>query len=102
MKTTRALEYYVKVDVHQPWLAPYSQESALMTQRQDCQALVDEIKRHCGNVQSAEVVCVAEDLCSHCGGVWTEDDPAYNQCCAADLADYNVRVVSVLGEVPSK
>jgi hypothetical protein len=50
-----------------------------------CEEIARQAKRHCDDVDSAEVSFDQESVCSHCGHLWTEESTVYNGgCCEAD------------------
>lgn len=59
--------------------------------RQQCEHIVDAIKRH---VDDVEHVFVEHDVirrCEHCGWNWTENSDEYNGgCCSQDEAAYDI------------
>jgi len=52
-----------------------------------CQSILNDIKRHVNDVQHAHIVYDEIARCSYCFDRWTEDGDTYNGgCCEADQA----------------
>jgi hypothetical protein len=50
-----------------------------------CNEIIDDIKRHVDGVSGAYLVCDNYPVCASCGSKWTEDGDTYNGgCCKAD------------------
>lgn len=50
--------------------------------------LLESIKRHCDDIDTIEVKCDTEELCSHCGLGWEEDENGEPVCCPDAVKEY--------------
>ena len=51
-----------------------------------CETLVADIKRHCIDVARCTIEFDQDNVCSFCGGSWTEDGNVFNGgCCNEDM-----------------
>jgi len=60
---------------------PYFGKRSDERNRELCDEMVEQIKRHVDGVGSVEIVC--DEVCSHCGSRW-EDNP---ECCNAAIEE---------------
>lgn len=46
-----------------------------------CNDIEEQIKRHVDNVGSVQVEYDTDEVCSHCGSPWEQDETGMPQCC---------------------
>lgn len=55
--------------------------------RDRCRDIEEQVRRHVDEVGRVDIECDREEVCSHCGGEWTEPSDIYNGgCCDKDAA----------------
>lgn len=53
--------------------------------RRRCASIVEDVRRHVDDVGDVRVEEVVEEVCEHCGSLWTEGDSPHNGgCCHED------------------
>lgn len=60
-----------------------------------CMGMVDQIKRHVDEVDNAYVDYDTEEVCSHCGYEWDENEDGEPLCCDNAIAEYKQSKESV-------
>ena len=89
-KETRPVAYHVEIEpkrvgncgtVHVPDSWWGSDEEIVKEMKSRCEAIVDQVRRHCDYVGHAQVIAEEESKCSHCGAVWTESNETFNGGC---------------------
>jgi len=79
-RTTNISNYYIRIDPRTGYTSdPVAYAKA------ECEAMAAQIKRHVDDWKYVDVEQETEDVCEHCGGVWTEASQVFNGgCCQAD------------------
>lgn len=63
---------------------------------QDCNEMLEQIKRHVDNVARVYVDCDTEEVCSHCCYTW-EVDPETKEplCCNKAIEEFNATLTTL-------
>lgn len=81
MRVTERTNYRVIVEPQGPRWTSYIEKE----QKRDCEAIIEQIKRHVDGVSHLYVDFDTTHSCGHCGHVWTEKSDTYNGgCCEED------------------
>lgn len=84
MIKTEVTGYYIKVNTPK-WR--YLNDP-IAAQKDVCEKMADQIRRHVDDVDSVEIIEETEDVCEYCGRTWTEPQDNYNDgCCSRDKED---------------
>lgn len=84
MKKIEKSDYRVVVYPKGPYWMNRGAEKIAAAQKSDCEAMVEQIKRHVDEVGSVMVECDTKVCCSFCGTEWTQDGDS-NWCCDDDI-----------------
>jgi len=61
-------------------------EERVADYKRRCEQILDDVKRHAGDVGLAYVEAETEPVCEYCGRQWTESCTAFNGgCCDEDM-----------------
>ena len=68
------------------------EKDRLRQYRERCEEILDDVRRHVGNVGHAGIEFDTDHVCEHCCARWTEKDDEYNGgCCEKDQAAQDAR-----------
>lgn len=62
-------------------------DSAEKSIKNRCNEIAESIKRHVDNVDRVDIEFDTDEVCSHCGYEWVEDQKGLPTCCIAALSE---------------
>lgn len=92
--TIKSFKVVIEPEVSQGLFKKRSEEDMANEQHEICKQVIEDIKRHVDNAESARIERVELEVCNYCAREWEVDENDYPTCCQRAITDHELSLLA--------